>query len=347
MADKKAQHTTYQDAGVDIGAANTLIAAIKPVCEQTSHPDIINNPGGFAGLLELPLNDYRNPVMLSATDGVGTKLHLTKTLRRYDTIGTDLVAMCVNDILVHGGKPIAFLDYYSCDKLDTKQAYDIIAGIACGCREAGACLIGGETAEMPGCYQSGNYDLAGFSIGLAEKDALLPVNITAGDIVIGVASSGVHSNGFSLVNHIIHTNQIDINVPFGDTTLGNTLITPTTIYVRQILPLIAQQHIHALAHITGGGITENLPRVLPDGYCAHVDTQAWQRPDIFSWIQRQANITDTEMLKVFNCGIGMCIVAAENQSEKIIQHLAKQKLAAWKIGEIRQHDKSKPCVVYR
>ncbi len=347
MLDKKAQHTTYQDAGVDIAAANTLMEAIKPVCERASHPNIIKNRGGFAGLFELPSNDYRNPVMLGATDGVGTKLHLTKVLGRYDTIGADLVAMCVNDILAHGGKPVAFLDYYSCDKLDAKQACAVIAGIARACREAGAGLIGGETAEMPGCYQPGNYDLAGFAIGLAEKDALLPANVSAGDIVIGVASSGVHSNGFSLINHIINTNRVNLNTPFDGKTLGETLLTQTKIYVRQILPLIEQRRVRALAHITGGGITENLPRVLPAGHCAQIDTQAWQRPDIFDWIQQQANVEDMEMLKVFNCGIGMCIVAAAEQSDMIIRHLAKQKLDARKIGEIRRHDKDEPCVVYR
>ena len=347
MAEKHKRSISYRDAGVDTAAADSLIRAIKPLCEKTARPGVIANPGGFAGLFELPLSDYRCPVMLAATDGVGTKLRLAGSLGRYDTIGVDLVAMCVNDILTHGGEPVAFLDYYACGKLDVEQAHDIIKGIAEGCRQAGAGLLGGETAEMPGSYPPGEFDLAGFAVGLAEKDALLPTGeIAPGDAVIGIASSGVHANGFSLIHRIIKAGKAPLSGAFGASTLGETLLTPTTIYVRPLLPLVKQKRIRALAHITGGGITDNLARVLPRNRRAQINPQSWRRPQIFGWIQRHAGINDAEMLKVFNCGIGMCAIVAGDECDAVLAHCKKHKLGAWPIGEIRPDEQGTPRVTY-
>lgn len=346
MADKKIHSTSYKDAGVDIDAADSLIDRIKPLCQKTSHAHILENPKGFAGLLELPIADYRQPVMLSATDGVGTKMRLTQQMNRYDTIGIDLVAMCVNDILVHGGKPLAFLDYYSCGKLNVEQAYQVIQGIAYACQESGASLVGGETAEMPGSYREGEYDLAGFAIGLAEKDRLLPKNVSVGDHIIGIASNGVHANGFSLIHHIIEQQQISLDAIIDGRTLGETLLAPTSLYVKPLLPLIEKQDIHGLAHITGGGITENLPRVLPDDCGAEIVLQAWQRSAIFDWIQEKAGIDNVEMLRTFNCGIGMCAIVAADASDTILQCIQKQGLEAWIIGRVCETTANTPRVLY-
>jgi phosphoribosylformylglycinamidine cyclo-ligase len=308
---------SYRDAGVDIDAGNALVERIKPLVKETFRPGVLTGLGGFGALFELPLERYREPVLVSGTDGVGTKLKLALELAKHDTIGIDLVAMCVNDIVVAGAEPLFFLDYYATGRLDLAVASEVIAGIAAGCKLAGAALTGGETAEMPGLYGAGDYDLAGFCVGIAEKSRLIqPQRVAAGDVLLGLASSGPHSNGYSLIRKILEVSGADLAQPLAETTLGEALLAPTRIYVKPLLALMESLQIHALAHITGGGLPENLPRVLPAGCRAVIDSDSWQLPEIFRWLQRQGNIANNELLRTFNCGVGMVVcVAAEDAAE--------------------------------
>jgi phosphoribosylformylglycinamidine cyclo-ligase len=287
---------SYRDAGVDIDAGDDLVERIKPLVRRTQRPECLGGIGGFGGLFELPTERYEKPVLVSGTDGVGTKLKLAITLDCHDTIGIDLVAMCVNDILVVGAEPLYFLDYFATAALSPLQAESVISGIATGCELAGAALIGGETAEMPGMYQSGDYDLAGFCVGVVEKkDIIDGGDIRAGDQVIGLASTGLHSNGYSLARAIIGRSSVSLDTPIEASTLGQTLLTPTRIYVRSILDLLKACPVKGIAHITGGGLTGNIPRILPEGLECHIDPNAWQRPEIFQWLQSEGQVADDEL----------------------------------------------------
>ncbi len=326
---------SYRAAGVDIESANRLVARIKPAVDATRRAEVLGGLGGFGALFELPMGSYRRPVLVSGTDGVGTKLKLAQQLRRHHGIGIDLVAMCVNDILVQGAEPLFFLDYYAAGRLDVDTAAQVIEGIAQGCGEAGAALVGGETAEMPGLYAPGDYDLAGFCVGIVERDRILDGSrVRPGDRLLGLASSGPHSNGYSLIRKVLETSGATLSQPFGGTTLGEALLTPTRIYVRALAPLLAEDRLHALAHITGGGITENLPRVLPQGCRARVRTGAWPRPELFGWLQSQGGITEAEMLRTFNCGIGMVAVVSEHECPGVTAHCEGQGIPVWPIGEV-------------
>jgi phosphoribosylformylglycinamidine cyclo-ligase len=326
---------SYRDAGVDIDAGNSLVERIKPIVRKTFRPGVLTGLGGFGALFELPLDRYREPVLVSATDGVGTKLKLALDLKRHDTIGIDLVAMCVNDIVVTGAEPLFFLDYYATGHLDLGVATDVIRGIAEGCELAGAALTGGETAEMPGMYAQEDYDLAGFCVGIVEKSKVIrPDSVQAGDVLLGLASSGPHSNGYSLIRKILEVTQADLAGSFGSGTLGDALLAPTRIYVKPILELQRQLPVHALAHITGGGLLENIPRVLPPGTQALIDGDSWKLPAIFDWLQEQGNVAKKEMLRTFNCGVGMVVCVAEADAESALEILAQQGETAWRLGRI-------------
>ncbi len=326
---------SYRDAGVDIDAGNNLVERIKPIVRKTFRPGVMTGLGGFGALFELPLDRYREPVLVSATDGVGTKLKLALDLNRHDTIGIDLVAMCVNDIVVTGAEPLFFLDYYATGHLNLDVATDVVRGIAAGCELAGAALTGGETAEMPGMYAQEDYDLAGFCVGIAEKSKVIqPDSVRAGDVLLGLASSGPHSNGYSLIRKILEVTQADLAESFGSGTLGDALLAPACIYVKTILELQRQLPIHALAHITGGGLLENIPRVLPPGTQALIDSDSWELPAIFGWLQEQGNVPETEMLRTFNCGVGMVVCVAEADAEAALEILAQQGETAWRLGKI-------------
>ncbi len=326
---------TYKDAGVDIDAGNRLVDRIKPLVKATARDGVLGNIGGFGGLFELPQGKYREPVLVSGTDGVGTKLRLAIDSGIHDTVGIDLVAMCVNDIAVLGAEPLFFLDYFGCGRLDEQVAAEVISGIAAGCRQAGAALIGGETAEMPGMYAADDYDLAGFAVGVVEKSAIIDGSLlTAGDVIIGLTSSGPHSNGYSLIRKIIRDSGSDLQAPFGSGTLGRELLTPTRIYVKSILQLIEKIDVKAIAHITGGGIPENLVRVLHAGVDARIRTSAWQRPAIFDWLQQQGNVADSEMLRTFNCGIGMMLMVAAEDAKTAIRILQDAGETALEIGTV-------------
>jgi phosphoribosylformylglycinamidine cyclo-ligase len=330
---------SYRDAGVDIDAGNTLVERIKPIVKQTFRPGVLTGLGGFGALFELPLVRYKEPVLVSGTDGVGTKLKLALELEKHDTIGIDLVAMCVNDIVVAGAEPLFFLDYYATGHLDVDVATDVVRGIAKGCELSGAALTGGETAEMPGMYDQGDYDLAGFCVGIAEKSRLIqPDRVEAGDVLIGLGASGPHSNGYSLIRKILEVSNADLSQPMGDGTLGEALLKPTHIYVKSLLALMQKVEIHALAHITGGGLPENLPRVLPDNTKAVVDTASWERPAIFDWLQQQGNVAESEMLRTFNCGVGMVVCVAEEQAEQALSLLQSMGETAWRLGRIDATD---------
>lgn len=332
---------SYRDAGVDIEAGNQLVEQIKPDIKRTMRQGVLGGIGGFGGLFELPTN-LRQPVLVSGADGVGTKLMLANMLNDHSGIGTDLVAMCVNDILVCGAEPLFFLDYYACGKLDVDKSRQIIAGIADGCVKAGAALIGGETAEMPGMYDSDDYDLAGFAVGIVEKDLILDKsNVAAGDKIIGLASSGFHSNGYSLIRKVIENSDTDIKTqkPADSShSIAQNLMMPTEIYVKPVLKLLQQTRVHALAHITGGGITENIPRSLPDNTMACIDRNSWTKPDIFNWVQQIGNINDAEMLRTFNCGIGMVAIVPAHQQDDTLQLLKSENVEASVIGEVTTSD---------
>lgn len=327
---------SYRDAGVDIDAGDDLVERIKPLVRRTQRPECLGGIGGFGGLFELPTDRYEKPVLVSGTDGVGTKLKLAITLDCHDTIGIDLVAMCVNDILVVGAEPLYFLDYFATAALSPSQAESVISGIATGCELAGAALIGGETAEMPGMYQSGDYDLAGFCVGVVEKkDIIDGRDIRAGDQVIGLASTGLHSNGYSLARAIVDRSNASLDTPIGTSTLGQTLLTPTRIYVRSILDLLKACPVKGIAHITGGGLPGNIPRVLPDTLECHIDPNVWHRPEIFQWLQSEGQVADDEMWRTFNCGIGLIIIVSPENAAKAKALLERCGETAFHIGQIQ------------
>ena len=327
---------TYRDAGVDIEAGESLVERIKPLVQKTQRPECLGNIGGFGGLFELPIDRYRRPVLVSGTDGVGTKLKLAVILDRHDTIGIDLVAMCVNDVLVLGAEPLYFLDYFATGRLSPEHAQSVIAGIATGCEAAGAALIGGETAGMPGMYSSGDYDLAGFCVGVVEKDQIIDgSHIRAGDQVLGLASSGLHSNGYSLARAVLERSSATLDQPIGETTLGEALLAPTRIYVRPILALLKAVPIHGIAHITGGGLSGNIPRILPDNCDCRIDTTAWPRSEIFQWLQSEGSIDDTEMLRTFNCGIGLVIIVSSDTAAQAQQMLEASGETVYRLGEVQ------------
>jgi phosphoribosylformylglycinamidine cyclo-ligase len=327
----------YRDAGVDIDAGSELIERIKPAVAKTRRPGVLAGLGGFGALFELPLDRYREPVLVSGTDGVGTKLKLAVEAGLHDSIGIDLVAMCVNDIVVAGAEPLFFLDYYATGKLELEVATDVVTGIARGCELAGAALVGGETAEMPGMYSEGDYDLAGFSVGIVEKSAILDGSaVGAGDVLIGLASSGPHSNGYSLIRKIIEVSGSSLSDDLDGRPLAEWLLAPTRIYVKPLLSLFAEVDVHALAHITGGGLSENLPRVLPANTAAVIDTASWQQSAVFDWLQKHGNVETAEMYRTFNCGIGMVVCVAAADADRAIAHLTSQGEDARIIGNIVQ-----------
>ncbi len=338
-ASSKTESLSYRDAGVDIDAGNALVDKIKAVTRKTNRPEVLSELGGFGALCEIPVK-YQQPVLVSATDGVGTKLKLAMEMNKHDTIGIDLVAMCVNDLIVCGAEPLFFLDYYATGGLNVESATQVVTGIGAGCEQAGCALIGGETAEMPGMYSGDDYDLAGFSVGVVEKSKIIDQKkVAIGDNLIGLASSGPHSNGYSLIRKIIEVSGAKLEQAFGDSTLGETLLTPTTIYVKTISALAESVDIHALAHITGGGITENLPRVLPDNAQAQVNLDSWTRPEIFNWLQKKGGVSDAEMLRTFNCGIGMIVCVAAEHTQQALEILNQNSQQAFVLGVVanREH----------
>ena len=347
-ADSTPSSLSYRDAGVDIEAGNALVDRIKPLAAKTRRPGVMSGLGGFGSMFELPTDRYKHPVLVSGTDGVGTKLRLAIESGIHNTIGIDLVAMCVNDIIVLGAEPLFFLDYYATSKLDIDVATSVVSGIADGCLLAGAALVGGETAEMPSMYQEGDYDLAGFCVGVVEKDNVIDGSqVAAGDVLIGLASSGPHSNGYSLIRKILERSQDDLSTPFAGSTLGELLLTPTRIYVKSLLQHHEKINIHALSHITGGGLLENIPRVLPDNVQAIIDAKSWQRPAIFDWLQEQGNVIDEEMYRTFNNGIGMVIVVAIKDAEQTLSLLTNLGETAFQIGHIETSDQTTPHVVIK
>jgi len=326
---------TYKQAGVDIDAGNALVERIKPLVKATRRPGVLGGIGGFGGLFELDLDRYRHPVLVSGTDGVGTKLKLAIELDRYDTIGIDLVAMCVNDIIVMGAEPLFFLDYYAMAKLDLDVGETIVGGIAQGCREARVALIGGETAELPGLYDSGDFDLAGFCVGVVERDRLIDgTRVSAGDRLLGLASSGAHSNGYSLIRRIVERSPDGARTAWEGGCIGDQLLAPTRIYVRAILELLTTCPVSAMAHITGGGLAENLARVLPAAADARIELGAWARPPIFSWLQQQGAIVEEELLRTFNCGIGMVVVVRPEDAGQARQILEQAGETVHEIGVV-------------
>jgi len=332
---------SYRDAGVDIDAGDRLVENIKPYAKRTMRPEVLSGIGGFGGLVEIS-KKFREPVLVSGTDGVGTKLKLAFELNRHDTVGIDLVAMSVNDILVQGAEPLFFLDYFACGKLDVNTATEVIKGIAAGCEQAGCALIGGETAEMPGMYPVGEYDLAGFAVGVVEKSQIITgADIKPGDIVLGLASSGAHSNGYSLVRKIIERSAPDLDAGFdGGRTLADCIMAPTRIYVKPLLALMQEIKIKGMAHITGGGLLENIPRVLPTNVAAVLDGKSWHTPKLFDWLREQGNVAQQEMYRTFNCGIGMAVVVAESDAAAAINQLEAAGETVWAIGaiQVRQGD---------
>ena len=335
---------SYRDAGVDIDAGNELVRRIAPVAARTSRPEVLGGLGGFGALCEIPAG-YRQPVLVAATDGVGTKLKLAMTHNRHDDLGIDLVAMCVNDLIVGGAEPLFFLDYYATGKLDVDVAERVISGIARGCTQAGCALIGGETAEMPGMYQDSDYDLAGFCVGVVEKDGVLDGSqIKPGDKLLALGSSGPHSNGYSLIRRILQQAP-DSNVELDGQPLIEALLAPTRIYVKPLLDALRQTRIHGLAHITGGGLPENLPRVLPQGTLARIDTDSWVWPPLFRWLQEQGQVTEAEMYRTFNCGVGMVVILPDDSLDQAIALFEAAGEKAWVMGEIEASDEEKPRVI--
>lgn len=330
------ERRAYAEAGVDIAAGNALVDRIKPIAAATERPGTMDSLGGFAALFDPRAAGYRDPVLLAATDGVGTKLRIAIESGKLSTIGIDLVAMCVNDLLCHGGEPLFFLDYFATGKLSVDQGAEVVAGIAAGCREAGCALIGGETAEMPGFYAQGDFDLAGFAVGAVERGETLPQGVAEGDVLLGLASSGLHSNGFSLVRMIAERAGLgwDAPAPFAEGTLGDALLEPTRLYPRPVLAAIRQGGVKGLAHITGGGLTENVPRMLPEGLGAEIDLGAWTPAPVFRWLQAEGGLDEAEALLTFNCGIGMVLVAAEDQAGPITNLLESKGETVTRIGQV-------------
>lgn len=338
---------SYSDSGVNIVEGNRLIDEIKPFVKDTVRKGVLNGLGNFASLFELPVEKYKKPVLVSGTDGVGTKLKLALKMDKHDSIGIDLVAMCVNDIIVTGAEPLFFLDYYATGSLSVSQAKRVIYGIAEGCKQAGCALVGGETAEMPGMYSGGDYDLAGFCVGVVEKDKIINSSrVCVGDKLIAIGSSGLHSNGYSLARHILDVKSISLNSAFEHHTIGNQLLTPTKIYVKTILRLLEDFDIHSIVHITGGGFTENVPRVLPDYTNAALDLNSWKLPAIFDFLQKEGNVSQAEMLRTFNCGVGMILAVKSQDEESVLKELNNLGEKAWKVGSIESSDVAKPSVRY-
>jgi len=332
---KKPTSLSYKDAGVDIDAGNELVSRIKSVAKRTRRSEVLAGLGGFGALFELPTG-YKEPILVSGTDGVGTKLKLAMQLQQHDHIGIDLVAMCVNDLIVGGAEPLFFLDYYATGKLNVDIAARVVEGIGQGCTLSGCSLVGGETAEMPGMYEGDDYDLAGFCVGIVEKSKLIDGSeVQPGDSLIALASSGPHSNGYSLIRKIIDYSAADLNKKLGERSLAELLMTPTRIYVKSILELIQNVQVHALSHITGGGLLENIPRVLPEGTKAVINTQSWELPPIFNWLKEQGNVSSREMYRTFNCGTGMIIAVAKEDSTKALNILREQGEKAWIAGDIQ------------
>ncbi|EJF90149.1 phosphoribosylformylglycinamidine cyclo-ligase [Bartonella melophagi] len=338
----KPNNLTYAAAGVDIDMGNTMIENIKPYIRSTKRVGADTEIGGFGGLFDLKAAGFTDPILVAANDGVGTKLKIAIEIGIHNTVGIDLVAMCVNDLIVQGAEPLFFLDYFATGKLDATQGAEIVSGIAIGCQQANAALIGGETAEMPGMYANGDYDLAGFAVGAVERNSLLPSkDLTEGDVILGLSSSGVHSNGFSLVRRIVKQSGLKWNdpAPFNPKiNLGEILLTPTRIYIKSLLPIIRNyKGIKALAHITGGGFPENIPRILPPSLCAEINLSAINVPPVFSWIAKQGEIQETEMLRTFNCGLGMVIIVAQNSLEAITQALKSQGETVTSLGILTKY----------
>ena len=338
---------SYRDAGVDIDAGNALVERIKPAVRTTLRPGVLTGLGGFGGLFQLDQSRHRDPVLVSGTDGVGTKLMLARALGRHDSIGIDLVAMCVNDILACGAEPLFFLDYFATGKLDLDLAQAVIEGIAEGCRQSNCALIGGETAEMPDMYGAGEYDLAGFAVGVVERDAIIDgQNARSGHRVLGLASSGPHSNGYSLIRKVLDMAAADPQRSFGDSTLGETLLAPTRIYVRTILSLLENHAIDGIAHITGGGLTENIVRILPPDLGIEIDCSGWRRPPLFDWLQENGRIPANEMLRTFNCGIGMTLLVSEAQAPAVTEAAEALGETCRDIGHVTDTSSEENRVVY-
>lgn len=329
---------SYKDAGVDIDAGNQLVERIKSVTKKTHRPEVKGGLGGFGALCSIP-QKYKKPLLVSGTDGVGTKLRLAMDLNRHHGVGIDLVAMCVNDLIVQGAEPLFFLDYYATGKLDVDNAVEVVSGIGAGCELSGCALIGGETAEMPGMYHGGDYDVAGFCVGVVEADNVIDGSkVGAGDAIIALASSGPHSNGFSLIRKVLEVSSADPQTQFGDSTLADQLLEPTRIYVKSVLALLEKIQVHAISHITGGGFWENIPRVLPQGTKAVIDGASWQWPGIFNWLQDNGNITTHEMYRTFNCGVGLIIALPQEDASEAINILNQLGENAWEIGRIETTD---------
>ncbi|MCS0384467.1 phosphoribosylformylglycinamidine cyclo-ligase [Vibrio diabolicus] len=327
---------SYKDAGVDIDAGNALVDRIKGAVKRTRRPEVMGGIGGFGALCELPTK-YKQPVLVSGTDGVGTKLRLALDMNKHDTIGIDLVAMCVNDLIVQGAEPLFFLDYYATGKLDVDTAADVVSGIAEGCVQAGCALIGGETAEMPGMYEGEDYDVAGFCVGVVEKEDVIDgTKVAAGDALIAVGSSGPHSNGYSLIRKILEVSGADQNEELAGRTIGEHLLEPTKIYIKSALKMIEKHDIHAISHITGGGFWENIPRVLPEGTKAVIDGNSWEWPVIFKWLQEKGNVDTHEMYRTFNCGVGLIVALPKDQADAAVALLKEEGENAWVIGQIAQ-----------
>ena len=336
QSDAPSSALSYRDAGVDIAAGDALVEAIKPFAKRTLRPEVLTGIGGFGALVEIS-KKYKSPVLVSGTDGVGTKLKLAFEWNKHDTVGIDLVAMSVNDILVQGAEPLFFLDYFACGKLDVPTATEVIKGIAFGCEQSGCALIGGETAEMPGMYPVGEYDLAGFAVGVVEKENIIDgKSIAVGDVVLGLASSGAHSNGFSLIRKIIDRAKPDIHTDFHGITFREAILAPTRIYVKPMLELMKQVKVKGIAHITGGGLTENIPRILQDGLTAVIQKNTWQRPPLFSWLQEHGSVAESEMHRVFNCGVGMVLVVNAHDASTAMNFLQQQGETVWQIGTIEK-----------
>ncbi|MDO9424777.1 MAG: phosphoribosylformylglycinamidine cyclo-ligase [Methylobacter sp.] len=347
MSEQNQESLNYKSAGVDIEAGNALVERIKPIAARTRTAGVLAGLGGFGSLFELPLDRYQHPILVSGTDGVGTKLKLANELGIHNTIGIDLVAMCVNDIIVQGAEPLFFLDYFATGKLDVDTAASVVEGIGKGCELSGAALVGGETAEMPGMYADGEYDLAGFCVGIVEKSKVLDGSkVNAGDKLIGIASSGLHSNGYSLIRKIIAHSHSALTDSFDGQSLGAALLEPTRIYVKSLLSLLDKVPVHALAHITGGGLTENLPRVLPVGTNAHIDLASWEFPPIFKWLQEKGNVSQADMLITFNCGIGMIVCVAAEDEQATLETLTQLGETVFTIGELVESE-GKPEVIYQ
>ncbi|MEP3562867.1 MAG: phosphoribosylformylglycinamidine cyclo-ligase [Marinobacter sp.] len=331
---------TYRDAGVDIDAGNELVNRIKNTAAKTRRPEVLGGLGGFGAMVSIPAG-YKEPVLVSGTDGVGTKLRLAMQLEKHDTIGIDLVAMCVNDLIVGGAEPLFFLDYYATGKLNVDIAANVVEGIGKGCELSGCALVGGETAEMPGMYEGDDYDLAGFCVGVVERENILDGSrVQSGDVLLALGSSGPHSNGYSLIRKIIEVSEADLSQPMGDTTLADALMAPTRIYVKNLLKLIRDVDVRAMSHITGGGLPENIPRVLPDNTVAAIDTDSWELPPVFQWLKDAGGVAAEEMYRTFNCGIGMIVCVPEDQKDLAIDTLNAMGETVWQVGVIENADSS-------